>query len=103
MSVFEKVTIDEVRTRTMRRTKTSPLREQILAMELGDAIFVPFYNPETGEGFKQPTINQVAGNLGRDSAELRYCVRKDMTRNGAFVVCMTREGEGKKRGPKPRK
>ena len=88
MSSFEKVTLAEVKVRTGRNCKTTPLREEVLGMTPGDAIFVPYYNEETGEGYRPTTISQVVGVMGRASDKVRYSVRRDATRPGCFVLCL---------------
>ena len=90
MSKFEKVSIEEACSRIARRSKTTPLRDEILSMQAGDAISVSFYNSETGDGYKPTTIAQVAGNLGRRDATRRYSVRKRRDGAGCFVICQPR-------------
>jgi len=101
MTAFTKALPNEVRIRTGRRGKTGPLRDQILALSLGEAIYVPFYDAETGEGYKPPTVAQLAGLLTKYS-DYRYSVSKDKTRNGCFIVCKDKALDGAKRGPKPK-
>lgn len=88
MSSFERVTMSEVKVRTGRPCKTTPLREEVLAMKPGDAIYVPYFNAETGEGYKPTTISQVVGVLSRASEQVKYSVRRDATRPGCFVLCL---------------
>jgi len=98
---FDKVQLDEVQVRSSRRGKTGPLRDQILVMSIGDAIYVPFFDAESGLGYKAPTVAQLAGLLTRHG-QYRYSVRKDKTRNGCFIVCKDKALDGAKRGPKPK-
>ncbi len=98
------MSIDEVRNRTARRSKTSPLRDEILAMQAGDAISVSFYNSETGEGFKPTTIAQVVSQMSKDGA-MRYSMRKNTEGDGCFVMCIEKTPEDAlrpKRGRKPK-
>ena len=88
MSSFEKVSMAEVKVRTGRNCKTTPLREEVLAMKPGDAIYVPYWNEETGEGYRATTISQVVGVMSRASETVRYSVRRDATRPGCFVLCL---------------
>ena len=88
MSSFEKVSMAEVKVRTGRNCKTTPLREEVLAMKPGDAIYVPYWNEETGEGYRPTTISQVVGVMSRASEKVRYSVRRDATRPGCFVLCL---------------
>ena len=88
MSSFEKVSMAEVKVRTGRNCKTTPLREEVLALKPGDAIYVPYWNEETGEGYRATTISQVVGVMSRASETVRYSVRRDATRPGCFVLCL---------------
>lgn len=87
MSTIEKVSISDVPARTSRRSKTSPLREAILGLNPEEAAFVPYYDEESGEGFKPSTVAQVAGRMSKDSADYRYSVRSDASRNGCYILC----------------
>jgi hypothetical protein len=101
MEPFAKVSLDEVRVRTTRRGKTGELREQILLMSLGDAMYVPYYDAVTGIGYKRPTVAQLASMLTKHG-EFRYSVCRDKTSHGCYVVCKDKSEEGAKRGPKPK-
>ena len=104
MSEFEKVSIEEARSRIARRSKTTPLRDEILAMQVGDAISVSFYNSETGDGFKPTTIAQVVSQMSKDG-ELRYSMRKNTDGDGCYVMCIAKTPEDAlrpKRGRKPK-
>ena len=63
MPEFERVSMEQVKERVRRKSKTTPLRAEILAMQPGDAISVSFYNSETGEGYKPTTIAQVVSQM----------------------------------------
>lgn len=104
MSEFEKVSIEEACSRIARRSKTTPLREEILAMQVGDAISVSFYNSETGGGYKPTTIAQVVSQMSQDG-ELRYSMRKNTDGDGCYVMCIAKTPEDAlrpKRGRKPK-
>lgn len=90
MASFEKVPMAEVRVRTGRTCKTTPLREEIMAMKLGDAIYVPYFDEEAGTGYRPTTISQVVGMLSRNSEEFKYSVRRDATRPGCFILCLAK-------------
>jgi len=87
MPAIEKVSISDVPARTSRRSKTSPLREAILELNPEEAAFVPYYDEESREGFKPSTVAQVAGRMSKDSADYRYSVRSDSSRNGCYILC----------------
>ena len=98
------MSVDEARSRIVRRSKTTPLREEILAMKAGDAISVSFYNMETGEGYKPTTIAQVVSQMSKDG-ELRYSMRKNTDGDGCYVMCIAKTPEDAlrpKRGRKPK-
>jgi len=88
MSSFERVSMSEVKGRTARVTKTTPLREEVMAMKPGDAIYVPYWDEETGKGYRPTTISQVVGVMSRASDKVKYSVRRDATRPGCFVLCL---------------
>lgn len=78
----------EVKVRTGRVCKTTPLREEVSAMSPGDAIYVPYFDETTGQGYRPTTISQVVGVMSRASETVKYSVRRDATRPGCFVVCL---------------
>lgn len=104
MSEFEKISVEEARSRIGRRSKTTPLRDEILSMQAGDAISVSFYNSETGDGYKPTTVAQVVSQMSKDG-ELRYSMRKNADGDGCFVMCIAKTPEDAlrpKRGRKPK-
>ena len=104
MSEFEKISVEEARSRIGRRSKTTPLRDEILSMQAGDAISVSFYNSETGDGYKPTTVAQVVSQMSKDG-ELRYSMRKNTDGDGCFVMCIAKTPEDAlrpKRGRKPK-
>lgn len=87
MTALEKVSIADIPARTSRRSKTSPLREAIQDLKIEEAVYVPYYDKATGEGFKPSTVAQVAGRMSKDSADHRYSVRSNAAKNGCYIVC----------------
>jgi len=105
MSEFERVTMEQVKERVRRKSKTTPLRNEILALKAGDAVSVSFYNSDTGEGYKPTTIAQVVSQMTRDSAEMRYSMRKDADGLGCYIMCLAKTPEDAlrpRRGRKPK-
>jgi len=105
MPEFERVSMEQVKERVRRKSKTTPLRAEILAMQPGDAISVSFYNSETGEGYKPTTIAQVVSQMTKDSAAVRYSMRKDADGLGCYVMCIEKTPEDAlrpRRGRKPK-
>ena len=97
--------MEQVKERVRRKSKTTPLRNEILAMAVGDAIFVSFYNSETGEGYKPTTIAQVVSQMTKESATMRYSMRKDADGLGCYVMCIEKTPEDAlrpRRGRKPK-
>jgi len=89
MASIESTTLADVTRCTARRCKTDPLRDAVMAMKLGDCLYIPYYDEETvPEGFKPNTITQVVGSLSRMSTDVRYAVKRDTTRPGSFVLCL---------------
>lgn len=93
MSAIEKVSIADIPARTSRRSKTTPLREAISELNPEEAAFVPYYDKESGEGFKPSTVAQVAGRMSRDSADYRYSVRSDASKNGCYILCSVKSDD----------
>lgn len=101
---MQTVTLAEVKRRTARLKKTQPLRDRIMAMVPGDAIFVSVQQPgDDIEGAYRPgTISQVVGDISRNHDTLRYSVRRDQTGPGFFITCRNiGEKPDRRRKPKP--
>lgn len=90
MTVFEKLTVADLPPRPARRSKTSPLREGIQAMEHDDVIFVKYWDEESQEGFKSSTISQVAGRMSKESDLYRYSIRTVPEKNGCHIICSSK-------------
>ncbi|WP_341247374.1 hypothetical protein [Nereida ignava] len=94
MSVFEKVSVADIPARSARRSKTTPLREAISALLPEEAFYVPYFDQETGEGFKPSTVAQVVGRMSKDSADYRYSVRSEASKNGCYIICNPKPSNG---------
>ncbi len=87
MSAFEKVSVADIPARSARRSKTTPLREAIAALQPEEAFYVSYFNAETGEGYKPSTVAQVVGRMSKDSAQYRYSVRSEASKAGCYIIC----------------
>jgi hypothetical protein len=87
MPALEKVSAADIPARTSRSSKTSPLREAILALSAEEGLYVQYYDKESGEGYKPSTVAQVAGRLSRESNQFRYSVRSEASKKGCYILC----------------
>lgn len=78
---MNRITVEEALAQTGRQSKTTPLRNEILDLEPGEAIEVSF------DEFKPGTITQVVGNLSRRQTTRRFSVRKHRSGEGCFIIC----------------
>lgn len=74
-----------------RRCKTTPLREALAAMSEGGAIYVAYYDEQTGEGYNPSTIAQVAGKASRARTDQRFSVRRHPEGRGCYILCLKRD------------
>jgi hypothetical protein len=78
---MNRITVEEALAQTGRQSKTTPLRNEILDLEPGEAIEVSF------DEFKPGTITQVVGNLSRRQTTRSFSVRKHRSGEGCFIIC----------------
>jgi hypothetical protein len=93
MSAFEKVSVADIPARSARRSKTTPLREAIAALQPEEAFYVPYFDKETEEGYKPSTVAQVVGRMSKDSADYRYSVRSEASKNGCYIICKPKSND----------
>lgn len=84
---MNRITAEEALAQTGRETKNSPLRNEILDLEEGEALEVEFSE------YKATAIAQIANNLSRRSKSFHYSVRKRRDGAGCFVICQPRAEE----------
>ncbi len=82
---MNRITAEQALAQVGRRSKTAPLRAEILDLEPGEAIEVGF------DEYKPGTITQVVGNLSRRELSRRYSVRKRRDGLGCFIICKPTE------------
>lgn len=90
MTALEKVNVSDIPARTNRRSKTSPLREAIAGLQPEEALPVPYFDKESGEGWKPSTVAQVAGRMSKESSCYRYSVRGNTAKNGCYIICSSK-------------
>jgi hypothetical protein len=81
---MNRITAEQAYAQVGKRTRTAPLRNEILDLEPGEAIEVGF------DEYKAGTVAQVANNLSRRSEARRYSVRKRRDGLGCFIICQPR-------------
>lgn len=94
MPVFEKVSAADIPARSSRRSKTTPLREAIDSLEVEEAVYVPYFDKETEEGYKPSTVAQVVGSMSKGSKEYRYSVRSEASKAGCYIICNPKSSDG---------
>lgn len=98
-AVISAADVPAVQTRT---SKTTPLRNAMEQLGIGEAIEVPFEDFAPEEGYRPTTINQVAGTLSKRSETIKYSVRRKSDGTGCYVIAGPKpEVEAPKRGRKP--
>lgn len=100
---FSVLSAADVPARATRTSKTTPLRNALAALQIGEAIEVSFDSHDPEAGWRPTTISQVAGTMTSRSAELRYSVRKKADGTGCYLIAGPKpEPTEPKRGRKPK-
>ena len=101
---FPVMSAADVPTVQTRTSKTTPLRNAMEQLEIGQAIEVAYQEYAPEEGYLPTTINQVAGTLSKRSAVVKYSVRRKADGTGCYVIAGPKpdEAEVPKRGRKPK-
>lgn len=81
---MNRITAEQALAQAGRQSKTTPLRNEIMDLEPGEAIEIGF------DEYKPGTITQVVGNLSRRELSRRYSVRKRRDGQGCFIICQPR-------------
>ena len=71
--------LDEAERHFIERKKHNQLKEAIMSLQEGQALFVPFSE------FKDSVIQSNVGNLRRQREQARLCTRKHEDGSGVFV------------------
>lgn len=88
---FSVISASDVPARATRASKTTPLRNALAALSIGEAIAVSFEEFDPEGGYRPTTISQVAGNMSARSESIKFSVRKNPESTGCFIIA----------GPKP--
>lgn len=82
---MNRITAEEALAQTGRQSKASPLRNEILDLEPGEAVEIGF------DEFNPNTVTTMVSNLSRRDPTRKFSVRKRRDGQGCFVICSTRE------------
>jgi hypothetical protein len=88
---FSVLSAADVPDRATRMSKTTPLRNALAALEVGEAIEVSYDSHDAEAGYRPTTISQVAGTMSSRSTSVRFAVRKKADGTGCYLIA----------GPKP--
>ena len=88
---FSVLSAADVPDRATRMSKTTPLRNALAALEIGEAIEVSYDSHDPEAGYRPTTISQVAGTMSSRSTNVRFAVRKKADGTGCYLIA----------GPKP--
>lgn len=83
--------VSELPTRATRTSKTTPLRNALSALSVGEAIEVAYDTHDQEGGYKATTISQVAGAMSLRSSTVKFSVRRKDDGTGCYLIA----------GPKP--
>lgn len=90
--------------RATRTSKTTPLRNALRALQIGEAIEIAYDSHDPEFGYRATTISQVAGTMTRLSADRKYSCRKKADGTGCYLIAGPKPDPSEpKRGRKPRK
>jgi hypothetical protein len=82
---MNRITAEQALAQVGRKSLTTPLRNEVLDLEPGEAIEVSL------DEFKPGTVTQVVGNLSRRDDTRKFSVRKRRDGSGCFVICSSRD------------
>jgi hypothetical protein len=100
---FTVIPATDVPETSSRVTKTSPLRNALAALQIGEAIEVSYETHDAENGYKATTISQIAGTMSSKSSTVKFSVRKKPDGTGCFLIATEKpDPAAKKRGRKPK-
>ena len=89
--------------RATRTSKTTPLRNALAALQVGEAIEVAYDTHDAEAGYRATTISQVAGTMTANSTTVKFSVRKKADGTGCYLIAGPKPPEtDAKRGRKPK-
>lgn len=83
---FTVLSASDVPSRGTRTSKTTPLRNALAALQIGEAIEVSFDTHDPEAGYRATTISQVAGTMTSRSTDVKYSVRKKADGTGCYLI-----------------
>lgn len=97
---FNVISAAAVPARATRTSKTTPLRNALAALEIGEAIEVAYDEFDAEKGYRPTTISQVAGTMTSRSETVRYSVRRKPDGTGCYLIAGPKLPDEPKRGRK---
>lgn len=91
MAAIQKVDPSELPARSVRKCKTTELRDALADMTPGDVIRIAYEPAE--DGFKPSTAVQAVGAFSRTHPTHRFSMRTDTNAPGAYILCVDKTGE----------
>jgi len=100
---FSVLSAAELPGRATRTSKTTPLRNALAALQIGEAIEVSYDTYDAEAGYRATTISQVAGTMTANSTTVKFSVRKKADGTGCYIIAGPKPPEtDAKRGRKPK-
>lgn len=82
---MNRITAEEALSQVGRQSKASPLRNEILDLEPGEAVEIGF------DEFNHNTVTTMVSNLSRRDTTRKFSVRKRRDGNACFIICSSRD------------
>jgi hypothetical protein len=100
---FPVLSAAEVPARATRTSKTTPLRNALAALQIGEAIEVDYDSHDPEAGYRPTTISQIAGTMTVRSSDVKFSVRRKADGTGCYLIAGPKpEPDAPKRGRKPK-
>jgi hypothetical protein len=100
---FSVLSAAELPARASRSSKTTPLRNALAELQIGEAIEVAYDSHDPEAGYRPTTISQVAGTMTARSSDMKFSVRKKADGTGCYLIAGPKpDASEPKRGRKPK-
>jgi len=100
---FSVLSAAELPARASRSSKTTPLRNALAELQIGEAIEVAYDSHDPEAGYRPTTISQVAGTMTARSSDMKFSVRKKADGTGCYLIAGPKPDSSEpKRGRKPK-
>lgn len=83
---FPVISAEAVPPKAVRTSKTTPLRNAMAQLQIGEAIEVAYHTANPEAGYRATTISQVAGTMSGAHPTIKFKVRRKADGTGCFVV-----------------